>query len=65
MTTTYEASAVAGWTGEGAGSDTVSVGKQGADTEGPVEDKSRGGIDAAAAVSQQPQQLWPPSWECC
>lgn len=54
---THEASAVAGWTGEGAGSD----------TEGLIEDKSRGGIDTAAAVSQQqqPQQLWPPSWECC
>lgn len=59
-------------THEGAALDdgTVTVGTVQGDTEGEggeavAEDKSQGGIDVAAEVSEQQQQLWPPSWECC
>lgn len=65
---TREAAAVADGTGEGAGGDAVTVGEVEGDTEGLAEDKSGGGIDVAAVVSEQQrqqQQLWPPSWECC
>ncbi len=65
---THEGAAVDDGTGEGAGGDTGTVGKVQGDTEGVVEDKSQGGIDVAAVVSeqqQQQQQLWPPSWEYC
>lgn len=55
---THEAAAVDDGTGEG---DSVTVGKVQGDTEGEVgegafEDKSRGGIDVAAVVSEQQQQ---------
>lgn len=63
---THEAAAVDDETAEGAGGDTVTVGKVEGDTlgEGVVEDKSQGGIGVSAVVSEQ-QRLWPPSWECC
>lgn len=52
------------------GTGQVTVGKVEGDAEGEVgeglvEGKSRGGIDVAAVFSEQWQQLWPPSWECC